>query len=826
MKRFIPHNRPSISRFCFIGLALGWMAWVARQYFVHHPEYLASFESVLNRGIFITGPFIGYFFFAAIIHWIRGKRSSALNLSTRFGIIFVPLSILLLGALCYFHIEPYEDVSFIPAMGTLAAKVLVPIAFIFFPITVSFGVGKRVLRGFEFQESISLDESLLCIATGMASIGLLLGLLAFAGWFTSVVLWPLFLILAAMTWREGKRFISSVFNRQTAFTFRFFSLSHLLWILFLFGVALNLLDLVRPIPTGWDDLGRYMNHPKVLADTGRLPTGNPGWPWEIWMALGFGMLDSIEVSMMISYAGVPLSCLGMIGFTSRFLNSTEAGLVAAAVFSYMPLTMHQSFTDMKVDMGLLFFLTMSIYALFRWFDCKDSRRWLMLSGILMGTAFAVKITATFTCFAVLIAMAFSLTGPWGALFVFGIELWIGIHSYGHLIPDLTIHAMHWIKWVCVAVSAFSLVALLMQRNGPLLMKAIKAFCLFFAGIALAASPWCVKGFIETESAQPLDWLSGKESTVQVDLASLGIDPAQCSHTAGREEMTRYVGYDEFASRYLELPWRMTMNTHVQGSYVDISFLYLAITPALGLLLSGSDRSRWSRWWKILVFLGMASWFFWTLFASGVPWYNIFGFFPLAACIGGALVFAQNKPFLKTIFAGLVIIALLSMFVLRVSQFGTKDHLRYALGAISAEEVIERKLPLYQRIARTIEMTPPSSENPNHVYKIGTFLRYFIKDNLRRVFDDPQLDTFTSIDGARIDKGKHVFWEPRDDRKTLDRLRRLGFRFIILDLNMASIEKDPNGTLHQKANRFVEFANKNLRVLVNDPSSGIAFMEIP
>ncbi|MHC4945556.1 MAG: hypothetical protein ACYTG7_21290, partial [Planctomycetota bacterium] len=123
-------------------------------------------------------------------------------------------------------------------------------------------------------------------------------------------------------------------------------------------------------------------------------------------------------------------------------------------------------------------------------------------------------------------------------------------------------------------------------------------------------------------------------------------------------------------------------------------------------------------------------------------------------------------------------------------------------------------------------TPSKDDQPNYVFRIGTYIRYFIPENLGRVYDDAQLDTFIRIDGGTIKKGKLVYREPKNDQRTLERLKELGFKYIIFDPNMTVIEKNEEGTLHQKARRFVEFANAKLKILYHDPGHRIDLLEVP
>jgi len=48
----------------------------------------------------------------------------------------------------------------------------------------------------------------------------------------------------------------------------------------------------------------------------------------------------------------------------------------------------------------------------------------------------------------------------------------------------------------------------------------------------------------------------------------------------REEIQRYFGYEDLLSRYLTLPYDISMNTNQQGSFVDIGFLYIMFIPLI------------------------------------------------------------------------------------------------------------------------------------------------------------------------------------------------------------------------------------------------------
>lgn len=142
-------------------------------------------------------------------------------------------------------------------------------------------------------------------------------------------------------------------------------------------------------------------------------------------------------------------------------------------------------------------------------------------------------------------------------------------------------------------------------------------------------------------------------------------------------------------------------------------------------------------------------------------------------------------------------------------------MKYAFWVKNAEETIDSVVPSYRETSKIIASVPHTKENPNYVYRVGTFIPYFIKDSTKVLFNDSQLDVFKCID-----------WDWKNDKRTLERLVKLWFKFVVFDTNTHTIEKDPNWSLHKKVQRFVDWANKTIKVVYSKPEQWIAFMIIP
>jgi len=81
-----------------------------------------------------------------------------------------------------------------------------------------------------------------------------------------------------------------------------------------------------------------------------------------------------------------------------------------------------------------------------------------------------------------------------------------------------------------------------------------------------------------------------------DQEALKIDDVSISNTQ-REEIQRYFGYEPLISRYLTLPYDISINTNQQGSFVDIGFLYIILLP---LVLLAMIKGHVYKWLAIIV----------------------------------------------------------------------------------------------------------------------------------------------------------------------------------------------------------------------------------
>lgn len=112
--------------------------------------------------------------------------------------------------------------------------------------------------------------------------------------------------------------------------------------------------------------------------------------------------------------------------------------------------------------------------------------------------------------------------------------------------------------------------------------------------------------------------------------------------------------------------------------------------------------------------------------------------------------------------------------------------------------------LGQHIYSSVLYPPKDNENNGGIYRIGTFMTYLINNNNKRYLDDSLVMLFNGY-----------FYDPSPE-KTIERMKSLGLKYLLVDLNAATIDKDPRHALTERAEKLLLTMNaKNLRLVSTD-----------
>lgn len=111
-----------------------------------------------------------------------------------------------------------------------------------------------------------------------------------------------------------------------------------------------------------------------------------------------------------------------------------------------------------------------------------------------------------------------------------------------------------------------------------------------------------------------------------------------------------------------------------------------------------------------------------------------------------------------------------------------------------------RLELYKKIL----YPAVADRNEAPIYRIGTFLTYFITDSKFRYFDDSLVQNF------------YTYFYDEDRNTTVDRISKSGLKYFLVDLNAATIDRDPRHNLTTRYESLLNtFPAKKLQLIQTD-----------
>ena len=387
----------------------------------------------------------------------------------------------------------------------------------------------------------------------------------------------------------------------------------------------------------------------------------------------------------------------------------------------------------------------------------------------------------------------------------------------------------------------------------------------------------------------------------------------------REEIQRYIGYENLLSRYLTMPYDVSMNTNQQGSFVDIGYLYILFIPLILITLVKKSIWKWTiailsilllalsanfsfilvgndqygaadalnilshadsnffhkflayvyhffylafGWltlsienisgdsdyvtypivisgfiltllaiyslfenrklaYQVIILLSASFGFFFFMFSSGITWYGYLFF--LLLLVGMVFYFfkteEESSGLYQTVRMCFVYSAGLWMCICLLARISniqpgialqhqgkaiiSPDVYFYNTGKIKATSELQDRY-ITPGFSDTIKEI--NSDLNTKVYKVGTGLTYFIKQNHKRVIFDNQLGIFSQI--LEEYQNKYVI---------SDILKVSGVKYLIIDLNTPSIDNTPERTLTRKYLQIMDYVDENdsVRLICTD-----------
>ncbi len=744
-----------------------------------------------------------------------------------------------------------STMSYLCMQESFVTRVLSQLVMILLYLLTFLTLGRMVLRLLRIHARTPLLECVFSVGLGACGLIALLWLLALVGLYTQAAGWILLLLILGVGYKHLIHWLRALFDACWTYDGAWYGAALVLGWLLVTYLAFNFLTVIRPFPIGWDDLGVYLNQPRLLVSYGTAIPTLGTFKWEFLTSLGFllfgyGQPFGATNALMINWTEGLLATLSVYAFGRTFLGP-RAGILSALLYYTLPLVGHFSYADMKVDnavftMGALCMLVL-FQGLFPTEEEEGARtltyREAMLAGIFGGFGLSMKVTVVMVIAAMgtmLVGALLHWTGYIGALalaaVVFMKQGTLGISAiaarvYGN--PDALPVMLIFSAFLILGIVA---VALAIRLRPLHLRHMMIVIGIFIGSMLLTIAPWVMTNNLEYGTLFPHlrfsppnrytpsfvtsgETFVGDGQDVRTLPKELQINPKHpaCTSTSKVEELDRYWGTGDGWSHYLTLPWRTVMNSDSFGYYVTLVPALLLFPILLLLPFFWSKEGRWLRWlFASTVFLIVQ----WIFFANGVPWYGIGMFLGLSVGLEAFVARAPDHAN-RTLAAMMIALSLIVAYANRFWQSEQQRNLfTYPLGVVSAEAMLERTVSHYNTV-RALVMERFQSDRP-YTYRIGTFIPYFIPRNLEVLpLGDHQLNFFTCLN------------QEKNPQLTLKRLQALGFNSIIFDTNTDTIEKDQNGTLHKKVKEFRDFAetpNLGLQAPINDADSGIVYILLP
>lgn len=724
---------------------------------------LATASTWLHYHIFNTGDYWFWLAFPLAVYTVIASGAGFLWSRSRTPLRLSPLSVFILLVLTLFLI--FESQTFLRPMfltgtpllatqGILAAnlsfgKMVFSVLALFTTLTILFmTTGRQMLRITRLSRHISIASPILRFGLHfIAGIGTWVGLLILYHWigflsprpilFTALVILLLehHSLLEIGQWFLRKMESSSLQNPFNA----------LVGLLLLFLVAFNIAETIRPIPTGYDDMTHYMNRVTLMTERQSLLDRDLYYDFEL-LAAGIGIATGESGQQLFSLSFGVYGLL--IGTLFIFLLGREhfgcrAGLVAATIFLSMPMGPALALFETKPDSLLL-----PIAVALVWFLLEAERS--------KHPPFFY-----FACFSFGLVISTKLTGA-------------------VLLPGIVVGFL-FIIW----------------KNQPRWIHMIRIALLGSMFYVLAFVPWLLHSEFEQVKAY-LRPATNVALTEDMERELWGNDQ-KCSFLGQTEDLLRFDPERGWGlTEIFVAPWHFTMNRHVSLFATEFGFLFLAILP-FGLLVSFRTLRKWltpaSRPVTLLAVTALGAILLWGVYAEHIAWYLYPVLALLALLVAIIFEYSQRYRSLHWLLAVLIIAGLFGNTLVRMKFGSSEPRLRYAAGAISADEYAESVFPGYPISMQILNLYPEA-----RILVTGSRHWYGIRDNDTRAYMDMHLEAFSCLLNRYGPDG------------TLAALQRLDIRYLFFSKSLLSeIDGTSRPTFSKKIRELVEFSRTHLRI---------------
>jgi len=303
--------------------------------------------------------------------------------------IFVLLTFIFFGVFLYYHRIPLNNSLFYLQeffkywSWSFISNNIQEFFLLIILILSAGGIGYKVLKLFKLNFYSVLVEFIFSIGLGFGSFSLITLGLGFLGMLFPLIFYLLILCSFLVSYREIKYFLSHC-SQILKFHWGLIPIC----IVLLLGIILN----IGGPPISFDALVYHLSIPDIYIKNHKilnipyLVFSNYPLNVEMLFLLAIG-LKSDTLARLIHFSFGIFTGLSIYALTKTYFGSRQ-GVIAILVFFSMPsiiFIMSFAFNDL----GLTYYVVLAVYAMCNWSKIND-RKWLILSGIMVGLAIGVK----------------------------------------------------------------------------------------------------------------------------------------------------------------------------------------------------------------------------------------------------------------------------------------------------------------------------------------------------------------------------------------------------------------------------------------------------
>lgn len=501
------------------------------------------------------------------------------------------------------------------------------------------------------------------IALWMAIFVVFLLILGFFGQYNSTSLFILIWILGVCSFLWLQKIFHEIKNNKIQIQNHPNSIevitAEIGFIIFIFIASASLISIYRPMPIGWDDLGVYMNFPKIIATTGNLLEGAGFYAWQLITGTGFLINQNATQAFFINQIGGILSTIAIISFISLITENKNNNkkiiclpIVLGIVYYVMPMTIFQQAKDMKLDPALMFVSITAIMTIFygireflenkeKFLQNKFAILLIFIGGILAGFAFSIKLTSLILIISIVAYISYITVGFGGLLAFLGI--FIGLFTRLNLWQNMFV-------WMPENINSILFFSILLILSGIFLSLKDKKFLenwknflqisiIFGFWVFLTVLPWFAEHIYEwnwqINTQILLNWnglnnnekwffkpdfslIYSEEEIAKKEKILSNFSAITGSGQSLNEDFSRYFGQETWLNNYIKLPINLTIQENQTWEFTDITFIFLAFVPVILLLWKTREKYEkiWVTWIGIFLILGILS-FAHIIFANSI-----------------------------------------------------------------------------------------------------------------------------------------------------------------------------------------------------------------